>query len=305
MLTHDASRGFLFGWAFIVGLSTLSRLGCAAPAIDVDVVLSSLPLPPHTDPATFTLAAPAEEIFTTSRSQKRLALGMPVAGGDLRSGFGLRLHPILGFSKMHTGVDWVTRIGAPIMAAGAGTVIWAEWAAGYGLRVEIQHADAVVTTYSHMSRLGADISPGTEVHQGQEIGALGSTGLSTGPHLHFEVMVKGQFIDPMSIYGPEGVAIKPEKTTSPVGEQAGISPSHRVAEPQPLQSPPVKISATLAVQRKKPSGRQDQLGRHARLQRTLSARRQHNQRKEMWAEFDRRMRLIESKVTASTLKIMR
>ena len=165
-----ASRGLLSCCALMVGLSTLDNPGWPTPAADVEAMLSTLPLPPDIDPPTFASAVPPEEVFAARSSHKKLVLGKPVADGDLRSGFGMRRHPILGFSRMHTGVDWVTRIGAPIMAAADGAVIKAERALGYGLRVEIQHADVVVTTYSHLSRFGEDIAPGTEVRQGQVIG---------------------------------------------------------------------------------------------------------------------------------------
>jgi len=171
----------------MLGLSTLDNTGWLTPAVDVEAVLSTLPLPPDIDPPTFASAALSEEVFAARRSHKKLVLAKPVDDGDLRSGFGLRRHPILGFSKMHTGVDWATRLGAPIMAAADGAVIKAEWALGYGLRVEIQHAEVVVTTYSHLSRFGEDIAPGTDVRQGQVIGFLGSTGLSPGPHFFYEV----------------------------------------------------------------------------------------------------------------------
>ena len=239
--------------AALLGLSTLANPGSSTPAVDVEAVLSTLPLPPDIDPPTFASAAPLEEVFAARSSRKKLVLGKPVADGHLQSGFGMRRHPILGFSRMHTGVDWVTRIGAPILSAGDGAVIKAEWAVGYGLRVEIQHADGVVTTYSHMSRFGSDIAPGTEVRQGQVIGFLGSTGLSTGPHLHYEVMVNGQFVDPMEIYVPEGasVAAKVEKTTLPADEQAAIIPAERIAaaptqhqtQVEPVPLPPIRLAS--------------------------------------------------------------
>ena len=127
-----------------------------------------------------------------------------MAEGILRSGFGYRRHPILGYSKMHTGVDWANRIGTPIVAAGNGTVIKAEWDSGYGRRIEVQHNNGYVTAYSHLSRFGGGIAPGARVRQGQVIGYLGNTGLSTGPHLHYEVIVNGHFVDPMKIRLPRG-----------------------------------------------------------------------------------------------------
>src|SRR4051794_14272992 len=221
-----ASRGLPSCCALMVGLSALANPGWSTPAVDVEAVLSTLPRPPDIDPPTFASAAPPEEVFAARSSRKKLVLGKPVADGNLQSGFGMRRHPILGSSRMHTGVDWVTRIGALIMAAGDGAVIKAERAVGYGLRVEIQHGDGVVTTYSHMSRFGRDIAPGTEVRQGQVIGFLGSTGLSTGPHLHYEVVVNGHFVDPMEIYVPEGASVAAKvETTSPADEQAAITPA--------------------------------------------------------------------------------
>jgi murein DD-endopeptidase MepM/ murein hydrolase activator NlpD len=117
----------------------------------------------------------------------------------MRSGFGYRRHPILGYAKMHTGVDWAAPIGTPIFAAGNGTIIKATWDAGYGRRVEIQHANGYVTAYNHMSGFARGIKEGLRIKQGQVLGFLGSSGLSTGPHLHYEVMVNGHFVDPMRV----------------------------------------------------------------------------------------------------------
>jgi murein DD-endopeptidase MepM/ murein hydrolase activator NlpD len=138
------------------------------------------------------------------RSLKKFLIRKPIADGVLRSGFGYRRHPILGYAKMHTGVDWANRIGTPIIAAGNGTILKAEWDGGYGRRTEIQHANGYVTAYNHQSRFGAGIKPGARVRQGQVIGYVGSTGLSTGPHLHYEVIVNGHFVDPMKIRVPRG-----------------------------------------------------------------------------------------------------
>jgi murein DD-endopeptidase MepM/ murein hydrolase activator NlpD len=111
----------------------------------------------------------------------------------------MRYHPILHFARMHTGVDWAAPIGTPILAAGAGTIIKAGWDSGYGRRVEIQHANGYVTTYNHMSGFGRGIVEGVRVTQGQVVGFLGQTGLATGPHLHYEVIINGNFVDPMAI----------------------------------------------------------------------------------------------------------
>jgi murein DD-endopeptidase MepM/ murein hydrolase activator NlpD len=138
------------------------------------------------------------------RSLKKFLIRKPIAEGQLRSGFGSRRHPILGYSRMHTGVDWSNKVGTPIMAAGNGTVIKAEWESGYGRRTEVQHANGYVTSYNHQSAFARGIAPGARVRQGQVIGYVGSTGLSTGPHLHYEVIVNGHFVDPMKIRVPRG-----------------------------------------------------------------------------------------------------
>jgi murein DD-endopeptidase MepM/ murein hydrolase activator NlpD len=111
---------------------------------------------------------------------------------------------VLGYGRMHTGVDWADKIGTPVFSAGNGTVLKASWDSGYGNRVEIQHTNGYVTTYNHMSAFAKGITPGSKVRQGQVIGFLGSTGLSTGPHLHYEVIVNGHFVDPLRIKLPRG-----------------------------------------------------------------------------------------------------
>lgn len=138
------------------------------------------------------------------RSARRFLMRKPISGGTFRSGFGMRRHPILRYSRMHTGVDWSDRVGTPILAAGNGKVLKAEWDSGYGRRVEIEHANGYVTTYSHLSAFGRNIKEGIRVRQGQVIGYLGSSGLSTGPHLHYEVMINGRFVDPLRIKLPRG-----------------------------------------------------------------------------------------------------
>jgi murein DD-endopeptidase MepM/ murein hydrolase activator NlpD len=136
------------------------------------------------------------------RSLKKFLLRKPITEGKMTSGYGNRRHPVLGYARMHTGVDWGARTGTPILASGNGRVTKAAWDGGYGRRVEIQHANGYVTTYSHMSRFAAGIEPGVNVTQGQVIGHVGSTGLSTGPHLHYEVVVNGRFVDPLKIRVP-------------------------------------------------------------------------------------------------------
>jgi murein DD-endopeptidase MepM/ murein hydrolase activator NlpD len=119
----------------------------------------------------------------------------PVAG-RITSSFGYRYHPILHFSRLHAGIDFGAAWGSPIVAAADGQVIGAGYAGGYGRQVRIAHAGGIVTTYSHMSSIIA--SPGLPVRQGQVIGYVGSSGLSTGPHLHFEVRINGQPVNPLT-----------------------------------------------------------------------------------------------------------
>lgn len=138
------------------------------------------------------------------RSAKKFLIRKPIAEGELRSTFGSRRHPILGYWRMHNGVDWAARIGTPIMSAGNGTVRFAEWDSGYGRRVEVQHTNGYVTTYNHMSAFGRGITAGARVRQGQVVGYLGSSGLSTGPHLHYEVMINERHVDPLAIKLPRG-----------------------------------------------------------------------------------------------------
>jgi len=140
----------------------------------------------------------------SGRSLKKFLIRKPISDGVLRSGFGSRFHPILGYSRPHTGIDWSNRVGTPILAAGNGTIRFADWKSGYGRHIEIQHANGYATTYSHMSGFAKNMAQGVRVRQGQVIGYLGSTGLSTGPHLHYEVLINGSFVDPLKIRLPRG-----------------------------------------------------------------------------------------------------
>jgi murein DD-endopeptidase MepM/ murein hydrolase activator NlpD len=138
------------------------------------------------------------------KSAKKFLVRKPVMAGIMRSGFGIRRHPILGYTKMHTGVDWAGPTGTPIYASGNGTIEKAGWESGYGKYIRIRHTNGYETAYGHMSAFARGVEEGKRVRQGQVIGFVGSTGLSTGAHLHYEILVNGRFVDPMRIKLPRG-----------------------------------------------------------------------------------------------------
>ena len=148
------------------------------------------------------------------RSAKQFLLRNPLPNGVFRSGFGARRHPVLGYTRMHTGVDWAAPTGTPIIAAGNGVVEKAAWAGGYGKQTIIRHANGYQTSYNHQSGFASGIVPGAKVRQGQVIGYLGSTGLSTGPHLHYELMVNGAKVDPMRVRLPVGKVLQGDDLVS-------------------------------------------------------------------------------------------
>ncbi len=138
------------------------------------------------------------------KSAKKFLVRKPVITGAMRSGFGIRRHPILGYTKMHTGVDWAAPTGTPIYAAGNGVVVKEGWESGYGKFIMLRHNNGYETAYAHMSAYAKGLEEGKRVHQGQVIGFVGSTGLSTGAHVHYEIRVNGRFVDPMRIKLPRG-----------------------------------------------------------------------------------------------------
>ncbi|WP_019998304.1 M23 family metallopeptidase [Aureimonas ureilytica] len=138
------------------------------------------------------------------RSSRQFLLRNPVPNGRFSSPFGSRRHPILGYSRMHWGVDWAAPRGTPILASGSGVVERAGWSTGNGQQTIIKHANGYETSYSHQSQIAKGVTAGAKVRQGQIIGYVGSTGLSTGNHLHYEVSVNGTRVDPMRIRLPNG-----------------------------------------------------------------------------------------------------
>jgi murein DD-endopeptidase MepM/ murein hydrolase activator NlpD len=134
---------------------------------------------------------------------KRFLTRRPLQGGGIvRSNFGYRIHPIFHTRKLHTGVDLAAKTGTPIYAAGDGIVEKAGWSSGYGKYVMIKHVNGFETGYGHMSQIADATVVGAKVRQGQIIGYVGSTGYSTGPHLHFEIKINGNFVDPLSVKLP-------------------------------------------------------------------------------------------------------
>lgn len=143
------------------------------------------------------------------RSIRQFLLRNPVPNGRMTSGFGMRRHPIIGYARMHTGTDWAAPRGTPIIAAGNGVVEKAGWdRGGYGNQTLVRHANGYVSSYNHQSAIAKGVKPGAKVTQGQVIGYVGSTGLSTGPHLHYELVVNGTKVDPMKIRLPGGTSLE-------------------------------------------------------------------------------------------------
>ena len=135
----------------------------------------------------------------------------PINGARLSSSFGMRKHPILGYNKMHRGTDFAAPSGTPIMASGSGTVTRARWCAGGGNCVKIKHNSTYETIYAHMKAFAKGIKEGRKVKQGQIIGYVGSTGLSTGPHLHYEVIVNGKKVNSQKLKLPSGKILRGEE----------------------------------------------------------------------------------------------
>jgi len=145
----------------------------------------------------------------TGKSAKKFLVRKPLAtDAIMRSSFGVRRHPILGYAKMHTGVDWSAPNGTPIFAAGNGVAERVGWEGGYGKYIRIKHNNGYQTAYGHMTAYARGMEAGVKVRQGQVIGFVGSTGLSTGAHLHYEILVNGRFVDPMRIRLPRGRALE-------------------------------------------------------------------------------------------------
>nr|AAR37565.1 M23/M37 peptidase domain protein [uncultured marine bacterium 313] len=142
------------------------------------------------------------------KSVEKALMKTPINGARLSSNFGMRKHPILGFNKMHTGTDFAAPSGTPIMASGSGTIVLAKWCGGGGNCIKIKHNSTYKTVYAHMKSFARGMKKGKKVRQGEIIGYVGSTGMSTGPHLHYEVIVNGKKVNSRTLKLPSGKILK-------------------------------------------------------------------------------------------------
>ena len=150
----------------------------------------------------------ADYLDATGRSAKSLLMKTPVDGARISSRFGMRYHPVLGYTRMHKGVDFAVPVGTPVMAAGSGTIKYEGRAHGYGNFLLIRHNSEYSTAYGHLSRFAHGLHIGSHVHQGQIVAYSGNTGLTTGPHLHYEVRVHGKQVNPLHVKIAKGVQLK-------------------------------------------------------------------------------------------------
>lgn len=155
-------------------------------------------------------------------SMKKFLMRTPIDGARISSGFGMRTHPVLGYSKMHAGVDFAAPKGTPIYAAGNGKIEIAGWVNGYGNFVKIRHSNNYETGYGHMSAFARGIKPGTRVKQGEVIGYVGSTGRSTGPHLHYEIVIAGKKMNPLSVKMATNVKLDKKQLASFQKQRASV-----------------------------------------------------------------------------------
>tara|TARA_Y100000590_G_scaffold293250_1_gene330268 strand:- start:3763 stop:5061 length:1299 start_codon:yes stop_codon:yes gene_type:complete len=147
------------------------------------------------------------------KSVEKALMKTPINGARLSSPFGMRKHPILGFNKKHMGTDFAAPMGTPIMASGSGTITRAKWCGGGGNCIKIKHNSTYETVYAHMKSFAKGMRVGKKVRQGEVIGYVGSTGMSTGPHLHYEVIVNGKKVNSQTLKLPSGKVLKNEERT--------------------------------------------------------------------------------------------
>jgi murein DD-endopeptidase MepM/ murein hydrolase activator NlpD len=147
---------------------------------------------------------PADYFDARGQSAKGMLMKTPVDGARITSGFGMRFHPILGYSRMHKGVDFGVPIGTPVMAAGSGTIAYMGWESGYGKFVVINNGNGYSTGYGHLSRYAPGLHKGSRVRQAQIVAYSGMTGMATGPHLHYEIRINGSQVNPLKVKMAQG-----------------------------------------------------------------------------------------------------
>lgn len=147
---------------------------------------------------------PPEYFDAHGESVKGMLMKTPVDGARITSGFGMRFHPVLGYTRMHKGIDFGVPVGTPVMAAGSGTIAFMGWSNGYGRFVRINHGNGYSTAYGHLSRFASGLHVGSHVRQAQIIAYSGNTGLTTGPHLHYEIAINGQQVNPLKVKMAQG-----------------------------------------------------------------------------------------------------
>ncbi len=183
----------------------------------------------------------------TGKSAKKFLVRKPLADGIMRSGFGMRNHPLLRQYRAHTGVDWAAPMGTPIYASGNGTVEKMGWEGGYGRYIRVRHANGYQTAYGHMSAFARNMTEGKRVRQGQIIGYVGSTGLSTGAHLHYEIIVNGRHVDPMKFRLPRGRVL--EGATLASFEQERERLDNMISRAGPTRANPPRVAQTSTTTR--------------------------------------------------------
>ena len=147
---------------------------------------------------------PAEYYDAKGQSAKGLLMKTPVDGARITSRFGVRYHPVLGYTRMHKGVDFGVPVGTPVMAAGSGTISFMGWAKGYGRFVVIKHGNGYSTAYGHLSRFAGGLRKGSRVRQAQVVAYSGNTGITTGPHLHYEIRMHNKQVNPLKVKFAQG-----------------------------------------------------------------------------------------------------
>jgi murein DD-endopeptidase MepM/ murein hydrolase activator NlpD len=207
--------------------------GAAVPITEIvfaSMTLSKTPRPYYR----YTPASGVTDYFDRrGQSVKKTLMRTPVDGARLSSGFGRRKHPILGYTKLHRGADFAAPTGTPIMAAGDGVVVSLGRNGHYGKYIQIRHNSTYSTAYAHMSAYRRGLKRGSRVRQGQTIGYVGSTGRSTGPHLHYEVLVNGKQRNPLGLKLPSGEQLRGKDLANFKLIRDEIDRQHNSLQPKP------------------------------------------------------------------------